>query len=316
MRRRILVTGGTGFAGGRICASFAGSKECEILVGSRSVTPPRDWCGPGSMVALNWSSADSLAESCAGVDVIVHLAALNDRECAADPVAALEVNAVNTARLVQAARQCSVGEFIYFSTIHVYGGTLTGAIDEGVCPRSVHPYATSHRAAEDVVLAAAPGLSTVVFRLSNAFGCPARPGVNAWHLLVNDLCRQAVMERSMTLRSSGLQHRDFITMHDVVRLVRHAVDPTSGRSMEGIYNVGSGVSTRVIDMAYLVRDRCAAVLGYVPKIIRPQPLPSEQALTLDYNIRRLLDTGFTLTGEPSGEIDETLALCKNHFAVH
>jgi len=72
-------------------------------------------------------------------------------------------------------------------------------------PRPVHPYAITHHAAEDFVLAAhdEKRLMGYVIRLSNGFGAPAHAGVDRWTLLVNDLCRQAVQTRQLILRSAG-----------------------------------------------------------------------------------------------------------------
>ncbi len=52
--------------------------------------------------------------------------------------------------------------------------------------------------AEDYVLAAHGNglLGGIVLRLSNALGAPADPGVNAWTLIANDLCRQAAQQRN------------------------------------------------------------------------------------------------------------------------
>jgi UDP-glucose 4-epimerase len=54
----------------------------------------------------------------------------------------------------------------------------------------------------------------IVIRVSNSFGAPAHQHANCWMLLVNDLCRQAVSTGQMTLRSSGIRRRDFVTLTD------------------------------------------------------------------------------------------------------
>lgn len=76
---------------------------------------------------------------------------MNDAECIRDPLAASEVNGVNTARSVEAAKVSGVRRFIYISTTRVYGPRLVGRIDGSTLPIGPHPYATSHLAAEDVV---------------------------------------------------------------------------------------------------------------------------------------------------------------------
>lgn len=313
MKRRILITGGMGFVGGRVAQKLSARADVEITLGSRKEQSSPSWLTGAHVVAMDWFSQNSLIHACEGVDTVVHLAGMNDGECLRDPVAALEVNGVNTARLVEAAKVSDVRRFIYCSTAHVYSPRLVGRIDESTLPNGPHPYATSHRAAEDVVLAANAHFVSIVLRLSNGFGVPADPDVNAWMLLTNDLCKQAVTLRSMTLRSSGLQRRDFVSLHDVVRVVDHMLELPSTKVGSGLFNVGSGQSMRVIDMVELIQTRCTTLLNFTPEIIRPDPDKNEQNPDLDYRIDRLLKTDFILNGDISSEIDATLLMCNENF---
>ena len=129
--------------------------------------------------------------------------------------------------------QKSVERFIYFSTAHIYGAPLEGTITEKSLPSPVHPYAITHRAAEDYVIAAAKQkrIQGTVLRLSNSFGAPVSPHVNRWTLLANDLCRQAVEKGTITLRSNGCQYRDFICLTDVEEVMaKMLTNPKSPQS--------------------------------------------------------------------------------------
>lgn len=315
MTHRILITGGMGFVGGRVAQSLVAARaDYELTLGSRAAHANPSWLPSAQVVAMDWRSPQSLTSACDGIDTLVHLAGMNDADCLYDPVAALEVNAVNTARLMQAAKLAGVRRVIYFSTAHVYSSSLVGDIDEFTLPKGHHPYATSHRAAEDAVLAAAnTNMGSVVLRLSNSFGVPAHSAVNTWMLLMNDLCRQAVTLRSMTLRSRGLQRRDFITLQDVSRVVAHMIELPNAQIGDGLFNVGSGKSERVIDMVRLVQSRCAEVLGYSPAIIRPEPTEGDKSVNFNYRIDKLLSTGFSLCGNAVLEIDQTLRMCNDSF---
>ena len=105
---------------------------------------------------------------------------MNSKECASDPISALLVNGVDTARLVKAASRTNVKKFIYLSTAYVYSSPLDGVITEQTCLKNIHPYATSHLAGEQSVLLANQNqqLERVVFRLSNAFGAPVHKETN------------------------------------------------------------------------------------------------------------------------------------------
>ncbi len=310
----ILVTGGMGFVGGRVAQALSKLRAVTVALGSRTAQANPSWLPSAKVVAMDWRSSHGLTFACENIDTLVHLAGMNDADCSRDPLAAIEVNVVNTARLMQAAKMTGVKRVIYFSTAHVYGSSLVGKIDEFTLPKGFHPYATSHRAAEDVVLSTANAdMDSIVLRLSNGFGVPAHMEVNPWMLLMNDLCRQAVTLRSMTLRSTGMQRRDFITLDDVASVVAHMIALPSDQIGDGLFNVGCGKSSRVIDMVKLIQTRCAEVLGYTPEIIRPQPVEGDESPSLDYRIDKLLNTGFILTGNSVLEIDETLRMCNEHF---
>lgn len=314
-KRKVLITGGTGYVGARVAQELSTRADLDIVLGSRKAQRAPTWLPNAAVIAMDWCSSSSLSDACQGVDVVLHLAAMNEIDCARDPVAALEANGVYSVRLLEAAKAGRITRFIYLSTAHVYGAPLAGRIDEAMLPRPRHPYATSHRAAEDAVLAAHDDgkLTGLVLRLSNGFGAPAHPDVNRWTLLVNDLCRQAVTERRLTLRSAGFQRRDFVTLQDVGRVFSHVLDLSNEQVGDGIFNVGGAWAPRIIDMVEAIQARCTVVLGFTPDIIRPEPTASEVTLPLDFRIDKLLATGFELLGNNTEEIDATLSLCRDAF---
>lgn len=317
MTHHILVTGGFGYVGGRVAQQLAAQPDTQVLLGTRARQRPPAWLPRATVVTTPWHDMDGLKHACSGVGTILHLAAMNEVDAMRDPVGALEVNAVATSRLLEAAKAEGVERFVYLSTAHVYAMPLVGCIDESTCPRPVHPYATSHRAAEDLVLAAhdTKALVGLVLRLSNSFGAPAHPGVDRWTLLVNDLCRQAAVSGKMVLRSSGLQRRDFVTLRDVARAIAHVIDLPRPEAGNGIFNIGGAWAPTVLEMATLVANRCQATLGFYPEISRPDPANGETSQPLDYRINKIKATGFRLEGDHAAEIDATLMFCCQAFSA-
>lgn len=308
-KTKVLVTGGTGYVGGRLIQHLSLRDDIELIVTSRSSEGELTWLPSVHTTFVDWSSAENLLALCHGVDKIIHLSAMNEIDCAIDPVAALIANGVNTVRLLEAAKKSSVQRFVYLSSAHVYGEPLTGVITEATMPRPMHPYATSHRAAEDVVLALTGRMVGVVIRLSNGFGVPAMSDVNRWTLLSNDLCNQVAIDSRMVLKTAGCQYRDFITLYDVVRATAHLLELPISELGNRIFNVGSGESLQVFEFAKLVQRRCKAIFGYTPEIIRPAPREVEVQNELDFSIAKLVASGFQLSGSFSNEIDETLRMC-------
>jgi len=317
MKRRVLITGGIGYVGGRVAQHLAKREDLQVLLGTRVQTPPPEWLPSAITVQTDWFSDASLKQACAGVDSVLHLAAMNETDCAANPVDALLANGVATARLLQIAVDEGVGRFVYLSTAHVYGSALSGVVTEQTLPRPQHPYATSHRAGEDSVLAAHDygRIAGCIVRLSNGFGAPAHAGVNRWTLLVNDLCRQAVQQQCLELRSAGLQMRDFVTLHDTARALSHIIDLDPDQLGNGIFNVGGESSRRVIDFVHEIATRCSAVLGFTPDIVIPPNANEAYGNSYKYEIGKIKATGFTLEDRGQAEIDATLQLCHSAFGA-
>ena len=312
---RILITGGFGFVGGRLAVHLAQAGH-QIVLGSRKAYCQPDWLPQAEVEQIKWEDAAALGRSCNGVDVVIQAAGMNAQDCLADPATALTVNGVSTARLVTAASRSNVQRFIYISTAHVYGNPLAGTITEETCPRNFHPYATSHLAGDHAVLSAHQRgtIRGNVLRLSNAFGAPAHKDVNCWMLLVNDLCRQAVLARKLVLQTSGLQQRDFVGLSEVCRAVAHLTVGHDEYMQGGIFNVGTGVSRSVFAMAQLIQERCIRVLGFEPALLRAETGLDEQHPMLSYQTGHLAALGIAPEGlDSTVEIDNLLRFCKSTF---
>lgn len=309
---RILITGGLGYLGSRVAQHLVRGGRWQVIVGTRRAPGVIDWLPDATIAQTDWQSDDSLRDACRSVAAIIHLGGMNAAQSATDPVGALAFNAVGSARLVRAAVAAGVRRFIYVSTAHVYASPLRGVITEGSPPENLHPYATSHRAAEDSVRYAHERrmLEGIVVRLSNSFGAPANPAANCWMLLVNDLCRQAVESGKLVLNSSGLQRRDFIALTDVCRAAEHLLQADAGSLNDGLFNLGGAWAPTVLEMAQRVARCAEPFCGGRPEISRPQPSPQEHAGSLEFRIDKLARTGFALQGDADAEITATLKFCQ------
>jgi UDP-glucose 4-epimerase len=317
MTQSILLTGGLGYVGGRVAKGLAQDPEFDITVTSRNpdTTELPEWLSGDHCVKLDVLNGEDSKNVCKNRDVIIHFAALNEIDSVLDPEKALHINVLGTLKLVRAAEAAGVKKFIYFSTAHVYRSPLEGSISETTLPRPVHPYAITHRAAEDYVLATnhQKKMQGIVLRMSNSIGAPINKKVNRWSLAGNDLCRQAITTGEMRLTTSGLQKRDFITLHDVARAVSHMIRLPVTSVEDGIFNLGGENVLSIFDLALQIQKRCSEIFNSNPSIVRTEPQPSEISGSLSYSIKKLKSTGFVLSGNLDHEIDETLWFCQEHY---
>lgn len=307
------MTGGTGYVGGRLMVALA-ERRHAVRVGSRGQAPAAAAAGVTDAAVMDWNSDESLAAACRGIDAVVHAAGMGAAECRADPVAALQFNGVATARLVRAAQRAGVRRFLYLSTMHVYGTALQGIVDESTCPQPVHPYASSHRAGEDAVLAAdaGAGMRGMVLRLSNSFGAPAPAtrGDECWRLVANDLCRQGATSGRLALQTAGRQRRDFIAMAEACRAILHCLDMPDASAGAALFNVGGDWAPSLLELAQFVAASVQRVSGRSCEITTGSATDSVGAAAFCYSTSRLRSSGFEPDASAAArEMDRLAAHC-------
>jgi UDP-glucose 4-epimerase len=113
----------------------------------------------------------------------------------------------------------------------------------------------------------------------------------------------------MTLRSSGLQQRNFIAVSDICAAILHFLQLDATQVADGLFNLGGSSSTTVLEMATVVAARAHAVLGINATIDRPSPSMDELVVPLDYQINKLVATGFVSNNIVNEEIDQLLLMC-------
>lgn len=311
----ILITGGLGYLGGRLGQWLAHQGYC-IYLGTRACRPPPSWLPQAKVIEMDWDSKSNLQHACKGMQMIIHAAGMNAQHCVSHTDEALHFKHAGTNNLIEAARVNQVQRMLYLSSAHVYASPLIGRITEQTQANNEHPYAKSHRLAEQSLLKAVEdhSIEGLVLRLSNAYGAPMDKTVNCWSLLVNDLCRQAVTQETIHLHSSGVQSRDFIPIQAVCRVVEHLLKLPLSALTKPIVNVGGLWAPTVWDMACLIQERCQAVLNIHPKLSRPVEQLHEKHEALHYELNVLKQTEFHSTPRYIEEIDELLTFCKMAFA--
>ena len=310
----ILISGGLGYLGGRI-AEYLLNSGFHVRIGSSRINPeiPLN-LSSCEVVLYDLSDKNSLENACKNVSSIIHLASLNAQECDHDPEAALLINGLGTLNLLNAAKKMGVTKFVYFSTAHVYGSPLQGIIDENSTPRPIHDYAITHRLAEDYVLQANSNkdITGSILRLTNSVGSPLNSKANCWMLVVNDLCKQTVLNQSMELHSDELVQRDFIPISTVCSTV---VDVLTSDVLDGeIANISSSVVLTLRELTNLIADRSEVVLGFRPNINfkrLPKGKPLESLFILN---SKLKSSGCIIDTDLSYEIDQLLLNCNQWFA--
>jgi len=143
----------------------------------------------------------------------------------AEPVAAHEVNATGTLKVLEAARRAGGPHVIVASSSSVYGANPTLPKSESLATRPISPYAASKLATESYTLAwgHSYGLPVLAFRFFNVFG-PLQPAGHAYAAAIPTFIDAALAGRPIPVHGSGLQSRDFTFVGTVADVISRAID--------------------------------------------------------------------------------------------
>jgi UDP-glucose 4-epimerase len=286
--KRILITGASGFLGEKIFETLSSLGKYEIILGARNVSKLKAHEKFKSVETRKFDVSDSstYVSAIAGINVIIHLAAMDYADCEKNPELARKVNVECLRDFTQSCSAADVEQFIYFSTFHVYGPEVSGLITEETPVNPVNTYSRTHYEAEQIVLAEKQFAGTVI-RLSNAIGAPFYADSAAWKLVVNDLCRQAVVNKKMVLNSSGNQLRDFIPAGEI----GNALEILIGKNETGIFNLGSGISQSILEMTEKIKKSCDALFGFCPDL-KTATQSNEKHVVFQYSIKKIEKMGY------------------------
>lgn len=257
----ILVTGATGFLGGRLVRHLMKSGIDILAVGRDQVACARlESMGCPVLRHDLAVSFDTLSYSMLGdVEAIVHCAALSSPFGRLDDF--LRANVVATTNLVHFARRQNVGRFVYISTPSVYFAfrDQLDVREEDALPTPVNHYARTKRQAEKIVLAV-PEAGPVILRPRGIYGS----GDSALLPRVLRVARR----HALPLFREGKARIDLTHVDDVVDAIVAALN--GGDAVEGeIFNISSGEVLPVRDIVDKACARAGIRVRWRPMALAP-----------------------------------------------
>jgi nucleoside-diphosphate-sugar epimerase len=282
--RRVLVTGGTGFVGRHLVRTLAERSDAGLRLLVRGAVAQDDLPaaarGRAELVRGDLTEPDGLAASCAGVDVVLHAAALMPGQPGRKPT--LEdyrrVNVDGTLTLALRAAEAGARRFVLVSSTAAMGTPPVPEVDETTPCRPSSPYEVTKRAAEEGVLELGQrtGLEVAIVRPCLIAGEGQRGGVL---LKLFKLCRKGLFP----VFGGRLDvQKPLVDVEDVAgALLLAACRGAPG----GIYLVTSGVRHTLREMLEI-----AGSLVGNPRPWRNVPLPvARVAAALTTPLARALD---------------------------
>ncbi|WP_031023651.1 NAD-dependent epimerase/dehydratase family protein [Streptomyces sp. NRRL WC-3725] len=259
---RVLLTGHQGYLGTVMAPvlTAAGHEVVGLDAGlfADCVLGPAPADPRGHRVDLRDVTADHLA----GVDAVIHLAALsNDPLGSLAPELTYDINHHASVRLARLARDAGVRRFLYASTCSVYGAAgdpdLSNLVAEDAPLRPVTPYAESKVRVEDDLHELADGDFTPVYmRNATAFGYSPRLRAD---IVLNNLVGHALLSGEVLVLSDGTPWRPLVHAADIARAFSAALTAPREAVHDRAFNIGS--ETNNVTVAEIAGQVAEAVSG-------------------------------------------------------
>lgn len=289
---RTLVTGGLGYIGHAVCSEL---RAAGYDVTATTRTDLSEAVAPSgvSVVACDMRDGAALTELVVDgrFDSVVHLAGLaRTRESFDVPLAYFDVNVGGAVNLLEALDKVPPSRrpsLLYGSTTLVYGSRYVGVVDENSVPDPESPYADTKLAVERLVAAQANAgnLAAAVLRIFNVGGGYDGVGDTDPTRIIPNLLRAATGETDgIDIVGHGRAMRDFVHVADVAAAIRSAMAAVHPGTCP-IFNVGSGVGTRIIDVAHCVEEVSGCEINM--RSTAPEGSPSRLVADIGYALRRL-----------------------------
>lgn len=247
--RLICVTGGAGFIGSHLVEALVNHGAKVRVLDDLSTGREENLAPVADRVSLIRGSIldrDHVGEAVNGVDIVYHLAALTSvPKSVLEPEHYMQVNAMGTLAMLEAARAAGVGRFIFAASSSAYGSRGGEFKKETVRPDPQSPYGVAKCTGEQLLIAYSHcyEMHTVSLRYFNIFGSRQRP--DSPYAAVLPLFAQALLSgKKPIVYGDGTQTRDFTHVSNAVHA--NLLAGSFSENLRGeIINVACGVGFSV-----------------------------------------------------------------------
>ena len=255
-----LVTGGAGFVGSKLSIELISQGHDVVVVDDLSTGFVENIHSNSKFIKGNLSNQETIIKlKKFKFDSIFHIAGQSSGEISFEnPVVDLNSNVKSTINLLKYSLDSNCKNFIYASTMSVYGSETSkeGLIgltneDQKCNPKSF--YAVGKLASEMYLkIYSSFGIKCTALRLFNVYG----EGQNMKNMkqgMASIFLGQAINNSSILVKGSKDRFRDFVHVNDVVRSFILA-NNYSNSSNFNFYNICSSTKTKVEDIINLIQS--------------------------------------------------------------
>jgi UDP-glucose 4-epimerase len=180
---------------------------------------------------------------------IIHIAGQSSGEISFEnPEYDLNTNCLATLKLLNLCRKINCKNFIFASTMSVYGDQEKQPVKESSVLNPKSFYAVGKLASENYlkIYNNSYGINTTALRLFNVYG-PGQNLKNQKQGMISIYLNQAIKNKHIIVKGSSKRYRDHIYIDDVANAFFNVEQDKDDHDFN-VYNVGSGVKTTVEEL--------------------------------------------------------------------
>ncbi len=199
---------------------------------------------------------DDCRRACAGVDFVLHQAALGSvSRSLDDPLLSHGTNVTGFLNMLVAARDAKVQRFVYAASSSTYGDHPALPKVEHTIGRPLSPYAVTKYANELYadVFARSYGMETIGLRYFNVFG-PRQDPDGAYAAVIPQWVSALVRNRPLFINGDGETSRDFCFIDNVVQANLLAAMADKPEAVNQVYNVALNERTSLNQLYLMMRE--------------------------------------------------------------
>ena len=246
----IFITGGAG---------FLGSHLTQFLIDQgHTVTIFDNFTNSNSKIFLNDDKVkliegdiinySKLSKSMNDIELVIHLAAqISVKDSLKNPKNTIKINVDGTQNLLKSCIENKIKNFIAASSAAIFGDQSVMPLTEESPKNPISPYGKSKLLMEEKILEFSKqnNFNSIILRFFNLYGL----GQSIQYAgVITKFLENIKNNSNLMIYGTGEQTRDFIHIDDAISSFDLAIKNINQKIGE-IYNVGSGQSTTILELA-------------------------------------------------------------------
>lgn len=271
MKKRLVVTGATGFVGRNMCEYFVKQGSYDV-VGVHHNRPHFHLAG------MKWLYADLREKSdcervCSGADIIIHAAATTSgsKDIVTNPVAHVTDNAVMGSMLFRAAHEAKVEHLIFFSCTVMYPSSEKPLTEESridIHPRYFGVASTKVYLEKMCEFYASLGNTKfTAIRHSNIYGAYDKFDLERSHVFGATVTKVMTANDKIIVWGTGEEERDLLYIDDLCNFVRLSIDKQT--LAYRLYNCGLGTAVSIKRLVNMIISASGKSLSVEHDLTKP-----------------------------------------------